>query len=212
MAGIQISRETDAFLVIDVQNDFCPGGALAVPEGDAVVPIIDKLMDRFDTIVLTQDWHPEGHASFASTHGAAPFSTREMPYGTQVLWPDHCIAGDQGAAFHPSLRLRPAQMVQRKGTNPAIDSYSAFYENDRTTSTGLAGWLREKGVTRVFVAGLATDFCVAWTCMDARRCGFEAVMIEDASRPIDQNGSLAAAMENMENAGVIVTRENLIGE
>ncbi|WP_404384750.1 bifunctional nicotinamidase/pyrazinamidase [Caenispirillum salinarum] len=212
MPGIQIMHDTDALLVIDVQNDFCPGGALAVPEGDAVVPIINKLMDRFATVVLTQDWHPENHASFASTHDAEPFSTIEMSYGTQVLWPDHCIAGDQGAAFHPSLRLRPAQMIQRKGMNPAIDSYSAFYENDRATTTGLAGWLKEKGITRVFAAGLATDFCVAWTCLDARRCGFEAVLIEDATRAINQDGSLAAAMAKMDSAGVVIARENQIGE
>lgn len=212
MPGIQIKRETDALLVIDVQNDFCPGGALAVPDGDAVVPVINKLMDRFQTVVLTQDWHPEGHASFASTYGAEPFSTKDMPYGTQVLWPDHCIAGSQGAAFNPSLRLRPAQMVQRKGMNTAIDSYSAFFENDKTTATALAGWLKEKGITRVFATGLATDFCVAWSCLDARRCGFDAVLIEDACRAIDQNGSLTAAMGEMETAGVIIARENQIGD
>lgn len=212
MTGIQIKRDTDALLVVDVQNDFCPGGALAVPEGDAVVPVINKLMDRFATVVLTQDWHPEEHASFASTHGAEPFSTKEMPYGTQVLWPDHCIAGGQGAAFNPSLRLRPAQMIQRKGMNPDIDSYSAFFENDKSTTTGLAGWLKEKGVTRVFVVGLATDFCVAWTCLDAKRCGFDAVLIEDACRAIDQDGSLAAAMRELDAAGVVIAREAQVGD
>lgn len=194
------------------RTTFAPAGPLAVPGGDAVAPLINKMMDRFATVVLTQDWHPENHASFASTHGAEPFTMTEMPYGPQVLWPDHCVAGSQGAAFHPSLRLRPAQLIQRKGMNPSIDSYSAFFENDKTTPTGLAGWLRDKGVTRIFAAGLATDFCVAWTCLDARRCGFEAVLVEDACRAIDQNGSLATAMTNMEKAGVLIARENQIGE
>lgn len=168
MTGIQIRRETDALIVIDVQNDFCPGGALAVPGGDAVAPLINKMMDRFATVVLTQDWHPENHASFASTHGADPFTMTEMPYGPQVLWPDHCVAGSQGAAFHPSLRLRPAQLIQRKGMNPSIDSYSAFFENDKTTPTGpcrmaarqgrhadFRGWIGDRLLRRLDLPGRA---------------------------------------------------------
>lgn len=212
MPGIPVNRARDALLVVDVQNDFCPGGALEVPEGDVVVPVINGLMDRFATVVLTQDWHPADHFSFASQHDAEPFSTIETTHGPQVLWPDHCIAGDQGSAFHPSLRLRPAQLIQRKGMNRDLDSYSAFFENDRTTTTGLAGWLRDKGIARVFVCGLATDFCVAWTCLDARRVGLEAVLIDDASRGIDADGSLAAARSAMEEAGVITAREAEIGD
>lgn len=200
-----------ALLVIDVQNDFCPGGALAVPEGDQVVPVINGLMEAFSTVVLTQDWHPPGHSSFASGHqGAAPFSTIEMSYGTQVLWPDHCVQDSEGAAFHADLRLRPAQTVLRKGMDPALDSYSAFFENDRRTPTGLAGFLREKGIGRVVTVGLATDFCVFYSALDARRLGLEVVLPEDACRGIDLDGSLAAALAEMAAAGVAITESSAI--
>lgn len=193
-------------IVVDVQNDFCPGGALAVPDGDAVVPVINRLSTRFDHRILTQDWHPGGHSSFASSHpGKAPFETVAMPYGTQVLWPDHCVQGDPGAAFHADLRVDGAELVIRKGFRSAIDSYSAFFENDRTTPTGLAGYLRDRGFERVVLAGLATDFCVAYTALDARRMGFETVVVTDACRAIDLNGSLAAAMAEMAAVGVQFT-------
>lgn len=194
----------DALLVIDVQRDFCPGGALAVPEGDRVVPAINALMPRFSRVVLTQDWHPPGHASFSSAHpGRAAFDVIEMPYGEQVLWPDHCVQGTEGAEFHPDLKLEPAALVVRKGMSPGVDSYSAFFENDRTTSTGLRGYLWDLGVRRVFLAGLATDFCVRFSALDARRTGFEAVVVEDACRAIDRDGSLAEARGEMERAGVL---------
>lgn len=193
----------DVLLVIDVQNDFCPGGALAVGEGDAVVPVINRLIERFDHVVLTQDWHPAGHSSFASSHpGSAPFETIAMPYGPQTLWPDHCIQGTAGAAFHAKLRTDRAQLVIRKGFRGAIDSYSAFDENDRRTPTGLAGYLRERGLKRVFLAGLATDYCVYYSAVDARREGFEAIVIESGCRAIDLAGSLAAAWGGMAEAGV----------
>jgi nicotinamidase/pyrazinamidase len=193
----------DVLLVIDVQNDFCPGGALAVGEGDAVVPVINRLIERFDHVVLTQDWHPAGHSSFASSHpGSAPFETIAMPYGPQTLWPDHCIQGTAGAAFHAELRTDRAQLVIRKGFRGAIDSYSAFDENDRRTPTGLAGYLRERGLKRVFLAGLATDYCVYYSAVDARREGFEAIVIESGCRAIDLAGSLAAAWGGMAEAGV----------
>jgi len=199
--GIEIGR-CDVLVVVDVQNDFCPGGALAVPEGDAVVPLINRLAGRFAHVLLTQDWHPPGHASFASSHpGRAPFETIELSYGPQTLWPDHCVQGSPGAAFHSELVLPRAELIIRKGYDPAIDSYSAFYENDRTTATGLTGYLRSRGFERVFLAGLATDFCVAFTAMDAVREGFEAVVIEDACRAIDLEGSLAAARTRMAEAG-----------
>jgi len=192
----------DVFLVIDVQNDFCPGGALVVPDGDAVVPVINRLIERFDHVVLTQDWHPPGHASFASGHaGRSPFETIEVAYGAQTLWPDHCVQGSTGAAFHPDLEATRAELIIRKGYDPAIDSYSAFYENDRTTATGLTGYLGTRGFKRVFLAGLATDFCVAFSAIDAAREGFEVVVIEDACRAIDLEGSLAAAKANMAEAG-----------
>lgn len=199
-------RPGDALILVDIQNDFCPGGALAVPDGDAVVPLANRLSRIFPATVLTQDWHPAGHGSFASSHpGKAPFDSTEMPYGTQVLWPDHCVQGSPGAEFHPALELTRAELIVRKGFNPMIDSYSAFYENDRRTPTGLAGYLRERGFRRVFLAGLALDFCVAYSAEDAVRCGFEAVLIEDACRAIDLNGSLAAAKERMAGLGVTVT-------
>jgi nicotinamidase/pyrazinamidase len=196
-------RDNDLLLVIDVQNDFCAGGALAVADGDAVVPVINRLTERFDHVVLTQDWHPSGHSSFATSHpGSAPFETISMPYGQQTLWPDHCIQGTPGAAFHPQLVTEPAELVIRKGFRPEIDSYSAFHENDRRTSTGLAGYLRERGLQRIFLAGLATDYCVYYSAMDARRLGFDTVLIEAGCRAIDLAGSLAAAWTAMAAAGV----------
>jgi nicotinamidase/pyrazinamidase len=192
-----------ALVVIDVQNDFCPGGALAVADGDAVVAPINGILPRFAARVFTQDWHPADHASFAANHsGAAPFSMTEMPYGPQVLWPSHCVQGTHGAAFHPDLRLEPADLILRKGFRRAIDSYSAFFENDRSTPTGLAGYLRERGVTEVWLAGLATDFCVAYSALDAAAQGFGVVLLEDACRAIDLDGSLAAAEVRMQAAGV----------
>lgn len=197
---------TQALVVIDVQNDFCPGGALAVPEGDRVVGGINALMDGFGTVVLTQDWHPAVHSSFASAHaGMAPFETVDLPYGTQVLWPDHCIQGTGGAAFHPDLCTNPAQVIVRKGFNPRIDSYSAFFENDRSTPTGLEGYLRTRGVTTLTLAGLATDFCVAYSALDAARLGFAVEVRLNLCRAIDLDGSLAAALDQMRGAGVTLT-------
>jgi len=196
-------RDDDVLLVIDVQNDFCPGGALAVADGDAVVPVINSLVGRFGHVVLTQDWHPPGHSSFASSHpGSAPFGTITMPYGQQTLWPDHCVQGTKGAAFHPQLKTDSAELVIRKGFRGEIDSYSAFYENDRRTPTGLAGYLRERGLQRIFLAGLATDFCVYYSAADARRLGFDTVLIEAGCRAIDLAGSLDAAWTGMAAAGV----------
>ncbi|OGA73368.1 MAG: nicotinamidase [Betaproteobacteria bacterium RIFCSPLOWO2_12_FULL_65_14] len=190
-------------IIVDVQNDFMPGGALAVPRGDEVVPVINRLAARFDNVVLTQDWHPRGHASFASSHpGKKPFETIELAYGTQVLWPDHCVQGTAGAAFHSDLDVTKAQLVIRKGYHRAIDSYSGFLEADRKTSTGLAGYLRERNLKRLYVCGLATDFCVAWTALDGRKAGFDVTIIEDASREIDLDGSLARAWSDMQAAGV----------
>ena len=196
-----------ALLVIDVQNDFCPGGALAVADGDAVVAPINRLMPTFGVRVLTQDWHPADHLSFAASHpGAAPYSMTEMPYGSQVLWPVHCVQGTDGAAFHPDLKIDRADMVIRKGFRRKIDSYSAFFENDRTTATGLAGYLRDRGVTEIWLAGLATDFCVGWSALDAVKCGFRATLLEDAARAIDLDGSLDAARRGMAEAGVTMAR------
>ena len=195
----------EALIVIDAQNDFCPGGALAVPEGDHVVAPINALIGRFDHVVLTQDWHPAGHSSFASAHpGKSPFETIKMPYGEQVLWPDHCVQGTTGAAFHPDLEWTKAELVIRKGFRQAIDSYSAFFENDHETPTGLAGYLRERGIERLTFAGLATDYCVAYSAFDARRAGFTATVIVDACRAIDLDGSLAAMTEKMKEAGVVL--------
>ena len=191
-----------ALIVIDVQNDFCPGGALAVTGGDEIVAPTNALMDQFPVVVLTQDWHPKGHSSFASSHeDAAPFSTVQMPYGEQTLWPDHCIQGTEGAAFHPALRT-DADLILRKGMNPAIDSYSAFFENDRTTPTGLEGYLRTRGITSLTLAGLATDFCVAYSAIDAARLGFAVTVRTDLCRAIDLGGSLAAMTTQMLEAGV----------
>ena len=197
----------DLLLVVDVQNDFCPGGALAVADGDLVVPVINALAQRFEHVAFTQDWHPEGHLSFASSHaGRAPLETIETDYGNQVLWPDHCIQGTKGAEFHPDLDRRRAELVVRKGFRREIDSYSAFYENDRSTPTGLAGYLRERGFRRLFLAGLATDFCVAWSALDSRKEGFDAVLVEDACRAIDMDGSLDDALARMKSAGVEIAR------
>lgn len=194
-----------ALIVVDVQNDFCPGGRLAVAGGDAIVPGINALMDDFATVVLTQDWHPAGHSSFASSHpGAAPFSVIDMPYGRQTLWPDHCVQGSDGAAFRPDLRTDPAALVIRKGMNPALDSYSAFFENDRVTPTGLDGFLKSRRITAVTLAGLATDFCVAFSAIDAARLGLAVTVRGDLSRAIDLDGSLGAAISHMRAAGVSV--------
>ncbi len=194
---------TDALVLIDIQYDFCPGGALAVAGGDAVVPVANRLARCFDAVVLTQDWHPAGHHSFAGSHpGSAPFTTISLPYGPQILWPDHCVQGTPGADFHAGLDLSLAQLVLRKGFRRGIDSYSAFFENDYATDTGLAGYLRGRGIARVFFAGLATDFCVAFSAEDAVRLGFDAVVVEDACRAIDLDGSLAAAKARLLAAGV----------
>ncbi len=197
-----MNPDTQALIVIDLQNDFCPGGALAVAGGDEIVAPINALMDRFPVVVLTQDWHPKGHSSFAFSHaGAAPFSTVQMPYGEQTLWPDHCIQGTEGAAFHPALRT-DADVILRKGMNPAIDSYSAFFENDRATPTGLEGYLRTRGITALTLAGLATDFCVAYSAIEAARLGFTVTVRTDLCRAIDLGGSLAAMTAQMLEAGV----------
>ncbi|KAA6455978.1 bifunctional nicotinamidase/pyrazinamidase [Acidobacteria bacterium AB60] len=183
----------DLLLIVDVQNDFCPGGALAVPEGDAVIAPINRSMQAFEHIVLTQDWHSPRHHSFASAHpGKQPYEQIELDYGPQTLWPDHCVQGTPGAGFHPDLHLIRAELILRKGFRPEIDSYSGFFENDHVTPTGLAGYLRERGITRVFFAGLAYDYCVGYSALDARRLGFDAVILRDACRAIDLNGSVAA--------------------
>jgi nicotinamidase/pyrazinamidase len=190
-AGVTIG-DGDVLVVVDIQNDFCPGGALAVPQGDEVVPVVNRLAGRFRTVVLTQDWHPAGHRSFASAHpGRRPFETVTAPYGPQTLWPDHCVQGTAGAELHEGLDIPHAAMVLRKGIHPTIDSYSAFRENDRATPTGFVGYLRERGLTRVFLAGLAFDFCVRYSAEDARREGFGVLVIEDACRGIDVAGSMA---------------------
>jgi nicotinamidase/pyrazinamidase len=184
--------------VVDVQNDFCPDGALAVPRGDEVVPIVNRLAENFRNVILTQDWHPRGHLSFASAHpGRSPYDTIAMSYGPQVLWPDHCVQGSSGAAFHSGLHIPHAGLVLRKGLDRSIDSYSALYENDRTTPTGLTGYLRERGITRLFLAGLALDFCVRYSAEDAVREGFAVVVVEDACRGIDVQGSVAAARSSL---------------
>src|SRR5215207_8384729 len=192
-------------IVIDVQNDFCPEGRLAVERGHEVVPLINHLIDSHEHVVLTQDWHPADHLSFASQHpDRRPFETITLPYGPQTLWPDHCVQGTEGALFHPDLHWTKAELILRKGFRSAIDSYSAFFENDRTTPTGLAGHLRERGLDHVVCAGLATDFCVRYTAEDARRLGFEVTVVEDACRGIDLAGSLEAAMNSLRRAGVSI--------
>ena len=193
----------EALIVIDLQNDFCPGGALAVPGGDTIVDPVNDLMGEFAAVILTQDWHPDGHSSFASQHaGKAPLELIEMPYGPQVLWPDHCIQGSGGAAFHPRLNAARADLILRKGFRPAIDSYSAFFENDHTTPTGLEGYLRSRGLTTLTLVGLATDFCVNFSAVDAAKLGFGVTVRQDLARAIDANGSLDAAISGMRDAGV----------
>jgi nicotinamidase/pyrazinamidase len=201
---LRITAE-DVLVVIDVQNDFCPGGALAVREGDAVIEPIHRIAPLFAHIVLTQDWHPANHSSFAASHpGRQPFESIDLSYGGQTLWPPHCVQGTRGAEFHPALKLTQAELILRKGFRPQIDSYSAFFENDRTTHTGLAGYLRERGLARAFFAGLAYDFCVGYSALDARRLGFASVILRDACRAIDLNGSVAKIEVEFSNAGVIV--------
>lgn len=204
--------ENDVLLVVDIQNDFCPGGKLAVPHGHEVVPSINRLARRFRHVVLTQDWHPPGHHSFASSHpGKRPFETVTVAYGPQILWPDHCVQGTAGAQFHADLQIPHAELVLRKGFRSTIDSYSAFYENDRKTPTGLAGYLRERGLTRVFVAGLAFDFCVRYSAEDACREGFAVVVIEDACRGIDVDGSVAATRQSLAPLGITVVGADAVG-
>jgi nicotinamidase/pyrazinamidase len=200
--------DREVLLVIDVQNDFCPGGALAVPEGDEIIPAVNRLAAAYAHVILTQDWHPPGHASFASSHpGKSPFETIEVSYGAQVLWPDHCVQGTPGAVLHLALDIPHAELVLRKGFRSTIDSYSAFRENDHRTMTGLAGYLRERGFERVALCGLATDFCVAFSAIDGRQAGFEVSVVTSACRGIDVDGSLARAMRSMSEAGVTVRPE-----
>lgn len=203
--GPQMPGNRDVLLVVDVQNDFCPGGALAVPGGNAIVPAVNRLAARFAHVVLTQDWHPPDHLSFAGAHpGTQPFETIEAAYGSQILWPEHCVQGTKGAAFHRDLAVPQAELVLRKGFRREIDSYSAFRENDRRTPTGLAGYLRERGFERLTLAGLATDFCVLYSALDARTAGFEVVVATEACRGIDLDGSLARALQAMAEAGVTI--------
>lgn len=200
-----------ALIVIDVQNDFCPGGALAVADGDAVVPVTNRLMQRFDHVVLTQDWHPADHSSFAANNpGHDPFSLIDMPYGPQVLWPTHCVQGTDGAAFHSDLESDRANLIIRKGYRSEIDSYSAFFENDHKTTTGLAGYLRERSVTHLIMVGLATDFCVRFSAVDARKLGYKVTLLEDACRAIDLDGSLAAARAELTEHGITVTTSDAL--
>jgi nicotinamidase/pyrazinamidase len=202
MTAVARSADTDILLIVDVQNDFCPGGALAVPGGDEIVPLVNRIAGGFAHVVLTQDWHPADHASFASSHaGKKPNDVIMAPYGEQVLWPDHCVQGSRGAAFHPDLHVGRAELILRKGFRKGIDSYSAFFENDRKTATGLGGYLRERGFERIVMAGLAFDFCVRWSAEDARRLGFEVVVLEDACRSIDIAGSAAAARSALAAVG-----------
>jgi len=194
---------SDALVLVDIQNDFCPGGALAIAQGNEIIAPANQLMERFDTIVLTQDWHPSGHSSFASSHkDKAPFEEIQAPYGPQTLWPDHCVQGTSGAEFHKDLDVTSAHLIIRKGFRRQIDSYSAFFENDQTTPTGLSGYLKERGIRHVYLCGLATDFCVGFSALDARKLGFDVTLIEDASRAIDLNGSLEAMKQRMAQVGV----------
>ncbi|MHA3737324.1 bifunctional nicotinamidase/pyrazinamidase [Pseudomonas sp. Eth.TT006] len=205
---MQISPRT-ALLVIDVQNDFIPGGQLAVPEGDLIVPLINRLGGLFNQVVIAQDWHPAGHASFAASHpGRQPYEVIQLPYGEQVLWPQHCVQGTVGAEFHPDLTLPHAQLIIRKGCNPQIDSYSAFLEADRRTTTGLSGYLKERGIDTVHMVGLALDFCVMFSALDARAAGFNTFVVLDACRAIDRDGSLATATARMQTAGVGLIQSN----
>jgi nicotinamidase/pyrazinamidase len=208
-ATIAINRDTDVLIAVDVQNDFCPGGALAVEDGDAVVPVINNLAGRFPHLIATQDWHPRSHLSFATNHAnRSPFETIELSYGAQTLWPAHCIFGTNGAEFHRDLDLTQAELILRKGYRAAIDSYSAFFENDRSTPTGLSGYLRERGLTRLFFTGLATDYCVAFSTIDAAKQGFDPYVLIDACRAIDLAGSLRSAYREMTDAGVTILRSD----
>jgi nicotinamidase/pyrazinamidase len=203
MNNARVTGPADVLLIVDVQNDFCPGGRLAVPGGDEVAPRINRLSDSFNHVLLTQDWHPPGHGSFASSHpGAKPYDVIDMPYGPQTLWPDHCVQGTRGAEVHPALAMTKAELVLRKGFRREIDSYSAFFENDRRTATGLGGYLRERGFRHVFLAGLALDFCVRWSAEDARRLGFEVTVFEDLCRALDVDGSRRATMDALHAEGV----------
>ena len=198
-------HDRDVLIIVDVQNDFCPGGALAVPDGDAIIPVVNRLAAEFAHVVLTQDWHPPGHGSFASSHpGRQPFETIEVEYGVQTLWPEHCVQGTKGAAFHPALAASHAELILRKGFRPAIDSYSAFRENDRTTPTGLAGYLRERGFEHLTLCGLATDYCVLFSALDAREAGFTVDVVLEACRGIDLDGSLARATAAMQGGGIVL--------
>lgn len=208
-----MARQSDTLLlVVDVQNDFVPGGSLAVAGGDQIIPVINRIARHFEHVALTQDWHPAGHASFASSYrDKTPFESIELPYGSQTLWPDHCVQGTFGAAFHDDLDVPHAELVIRKGYHHDIDSYSAFFAADRTTATGLNGYVRERGFDRIAIAGLATDFCVAWSALDARRLGFSVAVVDDACRGIDLAGSLDAAWRDMEAAGVERIMSSTIG-
>lgn len=198
-------QASDCLLIIDVQNDFCSAGSLAVPDAEAVLPLINELVPQFDTVVMTQDWHPAGHSSFASSHpGKQAFESITLPYGEQTLWPDHCIQGSHGADFHPDLHTDGAQLIIRKGFRTAIDSYSAFFENDHSTTTGLTGYLQQRGIRRLFCVGLALDYCVRFSAVDARREGFDAVVLQNACRGIDLDGSNDTALAEMRDAGVVI--------
>jgi nicotinamidase/pyrazinamidase len=200
-----------ALLIVDIQNDFCPGGALAVPDGDAIIPTVNKLIEHFNVIIQTQDWHPEGHSSFASSQdGKDPYDTIEVDYGTQVLWPVHCVQGTNGAEFHSDLNTLKSQVIIRKGFRKAIDSYSTFFENDQKTTTGLTGYLQQRGITDLYTVGLATDFCVKWSILDGFDEGFTMYIVEDAVKGIDLNGSLDAAWKEMKEKGVIITNSEEI--
>lgn len=206
---LALDAHRDVLIAVDVQRDFCPGGALAVADGDAVVPIINRLARTFTHQIQTQDWHPANHQSFASAHpGSSPFERIAMPYGEQVLWPDHCVQESPGAALHPDLHMPACGLLLRKGMRAEVDSYSIFFENDRRSATGLAGFLRERGLRRLFLAGLATDYCVAWSALDGRRLGFEVVLLLDACRAIDLDGSLAQAIKQMREAGVQLVEDS----
>jgi nicotinamidase/pyrazinamidase len=202
----------NALLVVDIQNDFCPGGALAVPNGNKIIPVVNRLIDHFDVVIQTQDWHPAGHRSFATSHtGKNPYDTIELDYGTQVLWPDHCVQGTKGAEFHPDLNTLKSQVIIRKGFRKQIDSYSTFFENDQKTTTGLTGYLRQRGITDLYTTGLATDFCVKWSILDGIDEGFSMHIVEDAVSGIDLNGSLEKAWSEMKTAGArIVTSDDLL--
>jgi nicotinamidase/pyrazinamidase len=201
----------EALVVVDMQNDFCDGGALAVPGANAIVPLVNRLIGRFDHVVLTQDWHPAGHASFATAwQDARPFSTREFAYGPQTLWPTHCVQGTPGAEFHADVDITKAQMIVRKGFHSGIDSYSAFRENDRRTRTGLDGYLKERGFTRLVLCGLALDYCVAWSALDARKAGFDVAVVVDATAAIDLDGSRETMLTEMRQAGIALATSSMI--